>query len=130
MTPLACIYVCIGQTKCLAITEPVLLTICSLCACRDHICHAQHSLAYCTLHCCMLIRLHATQMIETGIITSPASALCRLGVSFAFLGSFSGDSYLVHTFPEVCICLLQDAFCMVEDLGGSCTSILKRLGRF
>ena len=24
-----------------------------------------------------------------------------MGPNFAFLGSFSGDSYLVHTFPEV-----------------------------
>ena len=41
------------------------------------------------------------QVMDTGISTSPATSLCRLGTGFVFLGSFTGDSFLVHTFAEV-----------------------------
>ena len=46
-------------------------------------------------------QLLLAQVMDTGISTSPAFALCRLGSNFTFLGSFTGDSFLVHTLAEV-----------------------------
>ncbi|KAK9800221.1 hypothetical protein WJX73_000021 [Symbiochloris irregularis] len=40
------------------------------------------------------------KVVGTGINTSPATALCRPGAQLLFLGSFSGDSFLVHTNAE------------------------------